>query len=106
MNALKLPFIRLPQEFVALLKTNLGGTPKPSDVFKVLQLNPAMMMAINTAFSEFDDGRGLEKVMSALGWSSFRDRLASLYVSKSLYGKYSQSTDLEIIEDIKNFENI
>lgn len=104
MSAFKLPFIRMPQEFVILLKSNMGGTPKPSDVFKVLGTNPALMMVMEKSFSEFDDGRGIEKVMSALGWSSFKDRLASLYISKSLYGKYSQKTDLEVIEEIKQFE--
>lgn len=94
----------MPQEFVILLKTNLGGTPKPADVFKILKSNPALMMVMERAFAEFDDGRGIEKVMSALGWLSFKDRLSSLYISKSLFGKYSQKTDLEIIEEIKAFE--
>lgn len=104
MRTIKLPFIRLPHEFVTLLKSNMGATPQPSEVFKVLRNNPALMMVMEKAFQEFDDGRGLEKVMSALGWQSFRDRLSTLYISKALYGKYSQSTDLEIIDDIKKFE--
>lgn len=106
MNVFRLPFIRMPEEFVILLKSNMGGTPQPSDVFKILRNNPALMMVMEKAFSEFDDGRGIEKIMAALGWSSFRDRLSSLYVSKSLYGKFSHVTDLEVIEDIKKFESL
>lgn len=95
----------MPQEFVTLLKTSMGATPLPSEVFKVLRANPALTMVMERAFAQFDDGRGVEKVMAALGWLSFRDRLCSLYVSKSLYGKYSHVTDLEIISGIKELES-
>lgn len=95
----------MPEEFVTLLKSNLGGTPQASEIFKILRNNPALIMVMERAFAEFDDGRGLEKVMSALGWSSFKDRLASLYISKNLYGKYSHNTDTELIEDIKKLES-
>lgn len=94
----------MPQEFVTLLKSNLGGTPAPSLIFKELKTNAALVMVMEKAFKEFDDGRGMEKVMAGLGWTSFKDRLASLYISKALYGKYSQSTDLEIVNDIKKLE--
>lgn len=104
MKSFHLPFIRLPVEFMTLLKRNMGGTPAASEIFKVLNTNPALTLVMARAFAEFDDGRGIEKVMSALGWSSFRDRLSSLYVSKSLYGKYLEKTDLEIINDIKELE--
>lgn len=105
LKSFHLPYIRIPAEFLQLLKKNMGGTPVPSEIFKILNGNPALILVMGKAFTEFDDGRGIEKVMSALGWSSFRDRLSSLYVSKALYGKYSEKTDLEIINDIKEIEN-
>jgi len=73
-------------------------------IFDVLRPNKGLYLTLEKAFKEFDDGRGLEKTVLALGWANFRDRLASLYISKSIYGSFPQKTSMELVEDIKAFE--
>lgn len=100
-----LPFVNMPAEYVTLLKSNLSVTTSASPIFDSLRSNRALMMILETAFKEFDDGRGVEKVMLALGWANFRDRMASLFVYKMIYGDYPSKTDMELVEDIKFLES-
>lgn len=99
-----LPFVPLPEEFVTLLKTNLSVLTSPSQVFTVIRRNKALYFLLESTFAEFDDGRGLEKTMMALGWPNFKERVASLFVYKARYGSYPAATDLKLVEDIIAFE--
>jgi hypothetical protein len=105
MTALHLPYVKMPQEFITLLKANLSVTPSsPSPIFDVIRPNPALYRVLETAFAEFDDGRGIEKLMLALGWPNFRDRMASVFIYKSLFGDYPSKTNMELVEDLKQIE--
>lgn len=105
MKKFQLPFVNLPQEFLQLLKTNLSVTSSPAPVFDVIRPNKALSAILEKAFKEFDDGRGVEKVMLALGWQNFRERMASIYVYKTMYGDYPGHTNMELVEDVKIFES-
>lgn len=94
----------MPQEFVTLLKSNISVSSSPAPVFDIIRPNRALFSILETAFKEFDDGRGVEKVLTALGWANFRDRMASIYVYKTMYGDYPSKTDMELVEDIKQIE--
>ncbi len=102
----QLPHILMPNELVTLLRTSLAVTNSPGPVFEHIRPNRGLMMLLERAFKEFDDGRGVEKVMIALGWSHFRDRFASLYIFKLIYGHFPQRTDMGLVEDIKNIETL
>ena len=91
MQKLILPHVILPAEFLALLKTSLPVSTSSAPVFDVIRPNGALYMVLERAFMEFDDGRGLEKTMVALGWSNFRERMASLYVSKAIHAEFVQT---------------
>lgn len=104
MKKFQLPFVNLPQEFLQLLKTNLSVTSSPAPVFDVIRPNKALFAILEKAFKEFDDGRGVEKVMLALGWQNFRERMAFVYVYKTIYGDYPGHTNMELVEDIKTLE--
>jgi len=104
MQKLHLPHVILPAEFTTLLKSNLSVTTSSAPIFDVIRPNQAIYMSLEKAFKEFDDGRGLEKTMVALGWSNFRDRMASMYVYKTIYGNFPTHTSMELVEDIKDLE--
>lgn len=104
MIKLHFPFVVMPQEFITLLKSNLPATTPPGPVFDIIKPNRALFSILENAFKEFDDGRGVEKVMTALGWSNFRERMASIYIYKSMHGDYPSKTDMELVDDIKDME--
>lgn len=104
MKELRLIYAHLPQEFVTLLKSNLSGQVEPSAVFSIIRPNKALYSMLEKSFKHLDDGRGLEKIMLAQGWNNFRNRVASLYVSKAIYGHYPLKTDMSLVEDLTQFE--
>lgn len=105
MSDFVLPYVILPEEFITLLKSNLSTVTTPSPVFDHIRPNRALYELLDAAFDDLDDGRGLEKTMIALGWHNFRNRMASLYISKAIYGKFPNKTDLSLVEDLISFEN-
>src|SRR5688572_25717135 len=104
MIKLQLPYVNMPQEFVTLLKSNLQVTTSPAPVFDVIRPNKALYSILEKAFKEFDDGRGLEKVLMALGWANFRDRMAGVFIYKKIFGDFPSRTDMELVEEIKQTE--
>lgn len=105
MQKLYLPHVILPGEFITLLKSNLPASTTSSVIFEVIKPQSATYMVLEKAFKEFDDGRGLEKTINALSWQSFRDRVGSIYIFKSKYGHFPDSSDMDLVEDIKSIES-
>ena len=105
MSKLLFPFVNLPPEFVTLLKSNHSVTTSSASVIDVIRSNPALTSILETAFTEFNDTRGLEKIITVLGWPNFRERMASVYVYKSIYGNFPSSTDTELVDEIKSLES-
>jgi hypothetical protein len=104
MKTVRFPFIHMPEEFLTLLKSNISVTTSSSPVFDVIRPNRALYLTLEKAFQDLDDGRGLEKTMMGLGWPNFRERVASLYIYKSMNGEYPKKTQMDLIEDLKQFE--
>lgn len=104
MKNFELPYTVLPAEFISLLKSNLSVVATAAPIFDIIRPNQALYMNLERAFKDFDDGRGLEKTMLALGWPHFRDRMASMFLYKKIYGSYPVTTSMELVEDIKNLE--
>jgi hypothetical protein len=94
----------MPTEFITLLKSDLGIVHSPAPIFDIIRPNRALYHVLENAFLEFDDGRGLERLLITLTWPNFRDRVASIYIYRSIHGKFPCKTDMELVEDIKNIE--
>jgi hypothetical protein len=104
MNKLVFPHVILPSEFVQLLKANITASTPVIEILDVLRKNRALFRVLEQAFKNLDDGRGFEKTCTALGWANFRDRLASVYIFRSLHGQFPISTSMELVEEIKQLE--
>lgn len=104
MQKIHLNHVRLPNEFISLLKMKVTITNSPSPIFDIIKPNKAIYCILEKAFKEFDDGKGLEKTMMALGWANFRDRMASLYIYKLIYGSFPKVTSMDLVEEIKQIE--
>jgi hypothetical protein len=97
-----LPFLILPEEFIHLLKSN-HITALPS-IIDTIHANKALCHILEGAFKEFNTQKGVEGILNSLGIENFRDRVASIYIYKSIYGTYPNQTNLDLVEGIKNFE--
>ena len=104
MKPVQLPYVILPLEFITLLKRNLSVVSSADQIFDILRLNKALYHVLENSFKDLDDGRGLPKTMMALGWHNFRNRVASLYIYKAIYGQYPAKTDLHLVSDLIEFE--
>lgn len=100
-----LPALVLPGEYIGLLKvpTAAGGTALP--VVDMLRKSPALYMVMEKAFQEFNEHKiGLEKIATTLGWSNFRDRMASVYIFKALHGTFPDKTEMELVQQAIDLE--
>ena len=101
---LHFPFVNMPEVFVNLLKVDISVSSSPDPVFASIRPQKALYSVLERAFKEFDDGRGVEKVLMALGWPNFRDRMCSVFLYKSIYGDFPAKTDMDLVEEVKEFE--
>lgn len=100
-----LPALVLPAEYIALLKvpTAAGGSGLP--LVEMLKKSPALHMVMERAFQEFNQHKiGIEKIASTLGWSNFRDRMASAYIFKALHGTFPDKTEMELVQQAIDLE--
>jgi hypothetical protein len=104
MKQTRFPYIKLPDELLTLLKSNISVSNSPTPVFDIIRPNRGLFMILEKAFKDLDDGRGLEKTMLALGWPNFRERMASMYIYKSIYGNFPVHTQMELVDDIRALE--
>lgn len=105
MQKLYLPHVILPSEYLTLLKSKPAVTSSASQVIDLIRPHQSIYLCLEKAFAEFDDGRGLEKIILALGWPNFRERMASVYVYKAIHGHYPSSTSMDLLDDIRALEN-
>ncbi|MBY0517992.1 MAG: hypothetical protein K2P81_13875 [Bacteriovoracaceae bacterium] len=100
-----LPAMVLPKEFIELLKNPSSSVSTGNSVITQLNNSQGLMMVMEKAFSEFNENNiGLDKVYTSLGWTNFRDRLASVYIFKALNGSFPDKTDVELVKEIITFE--
>lgn len=105
MDKLRLPYVNLPHEFLTLLKSHIPVTTAPSLILDHLKANRSLTAILEAAFQEFTGKHGLDQALMGLGWANFRDRIASIYVYKVIYGNFPTKTDMGLVEDIKQIES-
>lgn len=106
MQIFNLPYVGLPFELVKILKTNLSVSNPSLVIAEILQKSSSIHYILQKPFQEFGFGVDLERSISSMGWQNFRDRLAGIYIYKSLYGDYPLRATLDEVLDIKNLEEI
>jgi hypothetical protein len=104
MGSFQLPYVHLPLELVELLKTNLSSTNLTEQISSKIHANTALTFLIEATFPEFYDSKKLDKMIVALGWTGFRNRLSSLYMSKAQTGKFPNRADVTVVAEVCEFE--
>lgn len=102
-----LPVIKLPNELTTLMKLRLHNHAQSySYVIEVLSKNNSLMAIIANAFTEFSEQGKILEIINILGWKHFRDRLLSIYIYKSVFARYPDSTDTLLISDLSDCEEM
>jgi hypothetical protein len=105
MKDFSLPFVKLPAEFLKLLKLNIPASVEGANqIYNVIKSNQALMTNLEASFKDGGESKPLQVMLLSIGWSNLRDRIASIYIYKHIYGEYPSSVYLDLIEDIKGIE--
>jgi hypothetical protein len=103
---LKLPVIKLPNEFVQLLKESISiSATSYRQVSEFIYTTNSFRFIIQDHFSEYDPNKNITNIVKNLGWLHFRDRLSSIYIYRTMYHSYPMSTDIRLVNEIIQFEN-
>jgi hypothetical protein len=74
-------------------------------VIKFIRGKRQLQILLDDAFKNSDEYQmGLEKLVSSLGWTHFKNRWSSLYVFKMIFDNYPNEVDLELVVDVIKFE--
>jgi len=106
MKSLHLPYISLPFELIQILKTNLSINNPSLAIADIIRKSPSLSVILQRPFQEFNLGLDMERSIASMGWQNFRDRLAGIYIHKSLFGAYPSRPTIDEVLDIKNLEDI
>ncbi|MBL7666156.1 MAG: hypothetical protein JNM93_13555 [Bacteriovoracaceae bacterium] len=103
---LNFPVVNLPFELVELLKTNMANNEgKEKIIFSIVNKNTALVQLLEDLFAEFDSQKRLPQVLKKINWNTFRDHFSSIYVYHAVHGKYPSKSQMNLINDIQNFED-
>lgn len=98
-------FIQLPDVFTVLLRSNMQST---GSAFIGLQdhisENRGFNQLVNQVFKDIDPNLKVKKIINALGWIGFRDRITASYLHYLNEGNFPNSPDLSIIKDVLYYE--
>lgn len=101
-----LPYILMPDQFTYLLRANMTTTGALyRDIHQYFYKRKGLYELIRHNFSDIDPYAAADKLVKALGWSGFRERLAGLYLNFIWHGSYDQSVDQKVLQDIADFES-
>jgi hypothetical protein len=102
---LRLPVIKLPNEFTNLLKIKIYNADESVDnIIRYIYDDKFLTNLVGNCFKEFDSEKKIKKIIISLGWKHFRDRLASVYIHKAIFNSYPKSTDIHITNELQLFE--
>lgn len=103
---LNIPYVSLPEYFTYLLAGQIQNSIQLNNHLELYILeNKELQYFVKTLFVDIDPNGGIGRIISIAGWTGIRNRLAALFIEHSLGGKFVESINLNLINDILNLEN-
>lgn len=100
-----LSFVSLPEYFLPYLKCNMqSGSENYRKLFHSIYEEQGFRSLFYHSFSEFDEKLDPKRVVSALGWESFRNRFTSLFVYYLKHDKFPVKSNEVEVAHIIDFE--
>lgn len=98
-------YVHLPEEFTSLLQMNMQTS---GEGYAHLKRNcwpaPQFQSVACRASKDLGHNMSFEQTINTLGWLGLRDRMAAYYLNHQFHGHYPETTTLELLEDILEFE--
>ena len=76
------------------------------DIHQYFYKRKGLYELVRMNFADIDPYGAADKLVKALGWSGFRDRLAALYLNFMWQGNYDQTVDESVMSDLAQFEQM
>lgn len=103
----ELPHVLIPDHFTYLLRANMTSNgPLYRDIHQYIYQRKAFYELVQTNFKDIDPYGAADKLVKALGWQGFRNRLAALYLNYMWIGRYEGSIEQEVLNEILAVENL
>jgi hypothetical protein len=96
----------MPEHFTRLLVSNIqNSTLSNTNLEMYLSENKELHTLIRKIFRDIDPDGFLGKILSISGWTGIRNRLAAVYIEYAMNGKFPDTANLTLVNDIVNIEN-
>ena len=98
-------FVNLPDYYTPLLRANVNIKSNFYEELKSYVLAcPPLNAITKNDFLDIDSRGDYNSILKSLGWTGYRNKLASIFISKLLNGNFPESSDLAYIQDVIDFE--
>lgn len=102
-----LPYVLMPDQFTYLLRANMTSNgPLYRDIHQYFYQRRGLHELVQANFSEIDPYGSADKLVKALGWQGFRNRLAAIYLNYMWSGRYDGSQAQDLIQEVVAIEEI
>jgi hypothetical protein len=102
---LSLQSVIIPVEFSRLCRLSMSERrDEMRTVSSIIALNPGLSLLCEKVFKEFSSDGNIEAMVQVLGWRSFRDRLASVFLYHKKNNRFPDESDLSLVKQISDFE--
>jgi hypothetical protein len=96
----------MPDHLVRLLCANIQNTTQTNTNLEMyFNENKDLNILIKKAFKDIDPDGFLGKIVSISGWTGIRNRLSALFLEHLINGKFPETANVTMVNDIINLEN-
>lgn len=100
------PYVSLPEHFTRLLVGNIqNSTISNNNLEMYINENKDLNALVKRIFKDIDPDGFLGKIISISGWTGIRNRLAAIFIEHAMTGKFPESANINLVNDLINVEN-
>ncbi len=97
----------MPEHFTYLLRANMTSNGALyRDIHQYFYQRRALHELVQANFSEIDPYGAADKLVKALGWPGFRNRLGSIFLNYMWSGRYDGGAEKEILQEVVAIEEL
>jgi hypothetical protein len=100
------PYVSLPEYYTRLLVSNIQNSTQVNNNLEMyINDNKELNALVKKIFRDIDPDGFLGKIISISGWPGIRNRLAAVFLEHAMTGKFPDTANLSLVNDIINVEN-